>query len=72
MTEPPSAEPDRTPSYRAVVLDAYGGEVLNTPISAAGDDEAKGKARALVDGHALDLWDGLRFIERFEPVDPLP
>ena len=54
-----------------MILDAYGGEVLNTPISALGDDEAKDKARAIVGGHALDLWDGFRFIERFEPLDPL-
>lgn len=69
---PPSTEPDRNLSYRAVMLNASGGEVLNTPVSASNDSEAKDKARALVDGHAVDLWDSMRFIERFEPLDPLP
>lgn len=50
------------------MLSVGGGEVLNTSISALEDDEAKAKARALVDGHAVDLWDGLRFIARFEPI----
>ena len=49
------------------MLGIRGREVLHTPISAVGDDEAKTKAQALVDGHAIDLWDGMRFIERFEP-----
>lgn len=31
------------------------------------DDKAKAKAQAPVDGRAVDLWDTLRFIERFEP-----
>lgn len=72
VTGPPSAEPDGAPSYRALRLNADGGGVLNTTISASRDDEAKDKAQALVDGHALDLCDGMRFIERFEPVDHLP
>ncbi|WP_264048868.1 hypothetical protein [Methylobacterium flocculans] len=53
-----------------MMRNACGGEVLNTPISALEDDEAKDKARALADGYAVDLWDGMRFIERFEPLYP--
>jgi hypothetical protein len=49
------------------MLDACAGEVLTTAISASGDDDARDKARALVDGHAVVLWDGFRFIERFKP-----
>ena len=70
MSGPPSAEPDGTPCYRAVMRNACGGEVLNTPIFALEDDEAKDKARALADGYAVDLWDGMRFIERFDPLHP--
>ncbi|KQP77501.1 hypothetical protein ASF57_19590 [Methylobacterium sp. Leaf117] len=54
------------------MLNAGGGGVLNTPISASDDSEATDKARALVDQHAVDLWDGMRFIDRFEPPHPLP
>lgn len=53
------------------MLDACGG-VVTIPISASGDNEAKDKAQVLVDGHALDLWEGFRFIARFEPPHPLP
>lgn len=52
------------------MLGVCGYEVLNTSILAVGDDDAKIKAQALVDGHAVDLWDGMRFIERFEPNQP--
>jgi len=31
------------------------------------DDEAKERARQLVDGHAIELWDEGRRIETFEP-----
>lgn len=68
MTTLPSAESDGIPCYRAVILDACGGAVLSTLVSASGDDEAMDKAQALIDGHAIDLWDGFRFIERFEPL----
>lgn len=70
MTEPPSAEPDEPRRYRAVMLIDGGGGGLNTLIPALNDDDAKAEALALVDGHAIDLWDGLRFIERFEPTNP--
>jgi hypothetical protein len=31
------------------------------------DDEAKRLAKQLVDGHAIELWQEARMIERFEP-----
>jgi hypothetical protein len=33
------------------------------------DDEAVERARRLVDGHAVKLCDGVRFIKHFPPVD---
>lgn len=33
------------------------------------DSEAKRLARQLVDGHAIELWQGTRMIDRLEP-DP--
>ncbi|WP_156369055.1 hypothetical protein [Methylobacterium sp. Leaf100] len=68
MSGPPSAEPDGTPHYRAMGVGANGEIVSKSEISALGDDEAKAKAQALVDGHAIDLWDDLRFIEHFAPM----
>jgi hypothetical protein len=50
------------------MLDAEGRVAIQIPIAASGDEEAKAMARALVDGHAIDLWDEFRFIERFEPI----
>ena len=47
------------------------GRVSFTVLLFAGDDgEAKHKAKEMVDGHGVDLWDGLRFIEHFPPIDP--
>ena len=68
---PPSAEPEGPPSYRAMMFGADGRMVLQAVIAAAGDDAAKAQALALADGHSVDLWDQLRFIDRFEP-DPAP
>jgi hypothetical protein len=34
----------------------------------ADDDEAKRLAKQLVDGHAVELWQEARMIERFEPL----
>lgn len=56
-------------NYRAMTLDACGRILSVERLSAPGDREAMDLARAMVDGHAVDLWDGLRFIECFEPVD---
>lgn len=55
------------PAYR-VVLIAKNGTVLGTvPVSVEGDEEGLERARSMVDGHAVELWDGLRFIEFFPP-----
>ena len=67
MSGPPSAEPEGPPHYQVMIVGADGRVVSQAVISAAGDDEAKAKALALVDGHAIDLWDDLRFIEHFTP-----
>lgn len=51
-----------------MMFGADGRMVLQAVIAASGDD-AKAQALALLDGHSIDLWDQLRFIDRFEP-DP--
>ena len=48
---------------------ARSGSVLNTQrLQANDDEEAQAIARHLVDGHAVELWQGLRFIEHFKPL----
>ncbi|MHC2019716.1 hypothetical protein [Methylobacterium sp. CM6247] len=59
----------KPPAYR-VILIAKSGTVVNAMRLQADDDaEACERAKAMVDGHAVELWDGLRFIEHFPPVD---
>lgn len=58
----------RSPIYRIIIL-ADGGAVHNVMRLDADDDEqAKERAKMIVDGHAVELWDGLRFIDHFAPV----
>lgn len=56
--------------YRAILIDGDGHTVSMYRIMAAGDDEAVVQAKALVDGHGVDLWDGIRFIEHFPAITP--
>ncbi|MHC2019956.1 hypothetical protein [Methylobacterium sp. CM6247] len=59
----------KPPVYRAIVI-APSGTVVNAMRLVAGsDEEARALAKAMVDGDAVELWDGLRFIEHFPPVD---
>jgi len=58
------------PRYRAILVDVNGCLIQVLPLAAADDDKAVVQARALVDGHSIDLWDGIRFIEHFPAVDP--
>ena len=68
---PPIIEIDGTePRYRARLIDVNGHPISTVPIKASGDEEAIVQAKALVDGYGVDLWDGVRFIEHFPPVDP--
>ena len=55
-----------------VIFPSIGEKAAYTLLIFADDDAgAKRKAKALVDCDALDLWDGLRFIEHFSPVNTL-
>ncbi|GLS45572.1 hypothetical protein GCM10007884_35630 [Methylobacterium brachythecii] len=65
MTQPRSASPTR---YRLTALTA-GGLVLDTiKLNAADDAAALSLARVMAEKHAVELWDGLRFIEHIEPT----
>jgi len=53
-------------AYRVFLLDGDDGVRTSLPLTAADDVEALALARAMVDGHSVELWDGVRFIERFD------
>ena len=66
---PAPSETDCT-TYRAAFVDQDGRVSFTVLLFAPNDGEAKRKAKTMVDGHGVDLWDGLRFIEHFPPNDP--
>ena len=53
--------------YRAFIVDPSGHVKDRVEFFCANDDEAKERAKQLVDGHAIELWDGTRQIAKFEP-----
>ena len=59
----------RPPAYRAILLAKSGAVIGMVRLSVQDDDQALERARSMVDGHAVELWDGMRFIELFPPVD---
>lgn len=54
------------PRYRALLLTTDGRIAGTAKLMGENDDDALQAAAALADGQAVDLWDGLRFIEHFE------
>lgn len=62
-------KPPMPPRYRAILI-GKSGEVLGmTRLSVRDDPTAIVEAKALVNGHAVELWDGLRFIDHFPTLD---
>ncbi|KQO69386.1 hypothetical protein ASF22_01895 [Methylobacterium sp. Leaf87] len=57
------------PRYRAFLLDMNGRILRERRIDALCDEDAISVAATMMDGRAIDLWDGLRFIEHFPPID---
>lgn len=68
----PPIDPATERKYRALTL-STDGQVLSSDALAAVDDvEALCKARSAMTSYAVELWDGLRFVERVEaPRRPL-
>lgn len=60
----------RPPRYRAILLGPSGRIASLVNLVAADDGDALSLAEAMVDGHAVELWDGVRFIEHFPALDP--
>jgi hypothetical protein len=55
--------------YRAFVIGPDGQVINRVDIRCSDEKEARRLAKIVVDGHAVELWQALRFIERFEPED---
>jgi hypothetical protein len=53
--------------YRAYVLGEDGHITNRVDIRCSDEIEARRLAKVAVDGHAVELWQFDRFIERFEP-----
>jgi hypothetical protein len=59
--------PEVPRAYRAMTLTGDGRVAANVPLCAGSDLEALTAAEVLAGELAVELWDGLRFIGRFEP-----
>ena len=57
----------REHAYRAVQVGDDGHVFLRTDLFCDNDEDAKERARQLVDGHAVQLWDGACMLAKFEP-----
>ncbi|GMO10799.1 hypothetical protein CO683_40330 [Bradyrhizobium ottawaense] len=55
-------------NFRAYIIDAEGHIKLRVDLEVPNESAAKDKARQLVDGHAVELWDGAKKLDRFEPT----
>jgi hypothetical protein len=53
--------------YRAYIIGQDGRIQDRVDLFCESDDDAKERAKQLVDGHAVELWDDARQIAVFEP-----
>jgi hypothetical protein len=56
--------------YRAYAVGVDGHFIGFEPLICADDAEAIEKARRLVDGHDIELWNGVRFVVRLDRGQP--
>lgn len=56
--------------YLVMMVCPRGSVLLITKFDAQSDDAALVVAQGLRNEHAVELWQGVRFIERFDPVAP--
>lgn len=53
--------------FRAYIIDGEGHITLRIDLEVQDEAEARERARLLVDGHAVELWEGATRLDRFEP-----
>lgn len=58
-----------SPRYRAVLLGASGEVLGMARLNLDSDLSEIVESKALVDGHAVELWDGVRCIKHFPSID---
>jgi hypothetical protein len=51
-------------------IDLEGNVIRTERLQAATDEEALALASTMTDGYAVELWDGLRFVEHFDAAHP--
>jgi hypothetical protein len=67
---PPGLGERHLPEYRAYVVGSDGHFVGCEPIVSADDFDATEKAKRLVDGHDVELWNGTRLVARLRHQAP--
>jgi hypothetical protein len=55
-------------TYRAYLIKSDGHVIYRVDLVCDNDEAAKERAKLLVDGHAVELWDGPRKIAEFKPL----
>jgi hypothetical protein len=53
--------------YMVCVLDNAGHMAFARHIRCSGDEEAKERVQKMLDNHPLELWNGAKFLGRFDP-----
>ena len=53
--------------FRAYIIGPDGHVIDRVDILCESEEEAKQRARRLVDGHAVELWDEARKVARYDP-----
>ena len=56
------------PDYYAYTIGKDGHITARLPIVSDDDEGARQVAKTLVNGHAIELWQLGRFVERFDPI----
>ncbi|MDA9482967.1 hypothetical protein XI07_13200 [Bradyrhizobium sp. CCBAU 11445] len=54
--------------FRAYIIDGEGHITLRIDLEVQDEVEARERAKLLVDGHAVELWEGATKLDRFEPI----
>jgi hypothetical protein len=65
----PGSDGAERASYRVVLFDRDGRVHSITPLLVTEDASAKESACRMASGLSAELWDGLRYIERFDGTD---
>jgi hypothetical protein len=67
VSKPPVAGRRGMTEYRAYTVGYDGHFIGFKPLVCMDDAEAMERTRQLIDGHAVELWSGVRFVARLEP-----